>query len=286
MGGGLHGSMFEHMAGGGMAGGGMPGMRFSSMPPGAGGGGSPFAAFAGGMPGMNGSAGRTSRGGPSPAGPGAFPQQQQAVAKPPPIEVPLACTLEELFSGATKQRKLTRRVWNDASGSIQQVEEKLTIQIKAGWKAGTKVRFDDKGDVLSPGAPAADIVFVVSETPHATFQRKGNDLVTWVPVPLADALQPGGCTVAVPTIEGRTLRVHAAGAQLTGGASAAVVIPNEGMPITAKNAPHHGARGNLLVHVDVRLPVGGVSDSQRASFADSLRAANYDLSRKPPSDYA
>jgi DnaJ family protein B protein 4 len=257
--------------GGGM--GGMPGgMHFSSM----GGGGFP-GGFPGGMgmpPGMNG-AGRG--GAPSPGG---VPRQQAPAVKPPAIEVPLTCTLEELCTGATKQRKLTRRVWNEAAGGVQQREEVLSIDVKPGWKAGTKIRFEDKGDVLAPDAAAADLLFTVAEAPHPVFSRRGSDLVTHVPVTLAEALQPGGCTVAVPTIDGRTRRVHAVGQQLSGGAP--MVLPGEGMPVA--KAP--GTRGNLVVHLDVRLPTAGLSDAQRVAMAEALRGASYDTARRPPSEYS
>ena len=285
MGGGSHSQMFETMfaqqgggmqggmGGGGMGGmpGGMPGgMHFSSM-----GGGFPGGGMGGmGMPpGMNGA---SRRGAPSPGG---VSRQQAPAAKPPAIEVPLSCTLEELCTGATKQRKLTRRVWSEAAGGVQQREEVLSIDVKPGWKAGTKIRFEDKGDVLAPDAAAADLLFTVAEAPHAVFARKGNDLVTHVPVTLADALQPGGCTVAVPTIDGRTRRVHAVGQQLNGGAP--IVLPGEGMPI----AKTPGTRGNLVVHLDVRLPTAGLSDAQRAAMAEALRGVSFDTTRRPPSEY-
>ena len=285
MGGGSHGKMFETMFaqhGGGMPGGmgggmgGMPGgMHFSSM-----GGGFP-GAMPGGMPGgMPGMGNGRARGSPAPGG---MPGRQQAApaVKPPAIEVPLSCTLEELFKGTSKQRKVTRRVWSDAVGGATPQEEVVTIEVRPGWKAGTKIRFEDKGDVLTPDAAAADLLFTVVEAPHPVFARRGHDLVTWVPVTLADALQPGGCTVAVPTIDGRTRRVHAVGQQLAG---APMILPGEGMPI-AKNAPSPGARGDLVVHLDLRLPTAGLTDAQRAAMGEALRAASFDTARRPPSAY-
>jgi DnaJ-class molecular chaperone len=45
-----------------------------------------------------------------------------------------------------------------------------------------------KGD-QHPGQPAQDITFVLSEQPHASFRRKGNDLHTCALVPLGTALK-------------------------------------------------------------------------------------------------
>lgn len=55
-----------------------------------------------------------------------------------------------------------------------------------------------KGDV-DAGRPADDLVFVVSEKPHDTFTRKGNDLQTNVTIPLATALAGGTTQVGVAT---------------------------------------------------------------------------------------
>lgn len=81
---------------------------------------------AGGMPGgMNGRAG---------------PRQD------PPIEHQLPCTLEELYKGATKRMKISRSV-TDVSGRTERVTETLFIDIKPGWKRGTKVTFPKKGSL-------------------------------------------------------------------------------------------------------------------------------------------
>ncbi|CAN6345141.1 unnamed protein product [Urochloa humidicola] len=64
--------------------------------------------------------------------------------KAPPIERQLACSLEDLYKGATKKMKISRDVF-DAAGKPTNVEEILTIDIKPGWKKGTKITFPEKG---------------------------------------------------------------------------------------------------------------------------------------------
>ena len=56
------------------------------------------------------------------------------------------------------------------------VEEILTIDIKPGWKKGTKITFPEKGNE-QPNVIASDLVFVIDEKPHPVFTRDGNDLV-------------------------------------------------------------------------------------------------------------
>ena len=58
----------------------------------------------------------------------------------------------------------------------QQESEILEINIKPGWKRGTKITFPNKGDAHG-GVTPADIVFTVDEKPHPHFRRDGNDLI-------------------------------------------------------------------------------------------------------------
>jgi DnaJ-class molecular chaperone len=207
------------------------------------------------------------------------------------VELPLNCTLEELFTGATKTRKLTRRVRDPASGAVREISEMLTIKLKPGWKAGTRITFEAKGDDITPGQAPSDIIFTIAEKPHAAFRREGADLLTWLPVPLDAAFAAAGgaagrrLAMNVAGIDGRALRVEVPpttpappGLVSPAVAQGAVVrIPGEGMPIPKEP----GRRGDLLVYFDVRLPTA-VSEQQRAAVQDALRGASYDLTRRVP----
>ena len=46
--------------------------------------------------------------------------------------------------------KISRRVYNEATGGYRQDDKVLTINVKKGWKAGTKVTFAKEGDQV-PG---------------------------------------------------------------------------------------------------------------------------------------
>ena len=56
-------------------------------------------------------------------------------------QVPLVLTLEELYTGTTKRRRVTRNILDAASGKGMPVEETLEIPVKAGWKEGTRITF-------------------------------------------------------------------------------------------------------------------------------------------------
>lgn len=200
-------------------------------------------------------------GGGTPGGPfggmGGMPGGRRAPPAAQKVEVPLNLTLEELYNGTTKRRKVTRRIVDGASGRAMPVEETLEIPVKAGWKEGTRVTFEGKGDEV-PGRPAQDLVFVVHQVPHARFSREGNDLVTAVHLPLAKALT-AGTTVDVPTLDNRVLRVPLREVVTPGYVR---VVKNEGMPIS--KSP--GAKGDLKIKFVVDFPTTQLSGQEAANL--------------------
>nr|CAB3482807.1 unnamed protein product [Digitaria exilis] len=195
-------------------------------------------------------------------------------APPPPptaVETRLACTLEELYVGVTKKMRIGRNVM-DASGRMKTESEILSIEVKPGWKKGTKITFPGKGNQQWNQVPA-DLVFVVDEKPHPVYRRDGNDLVTDVRVTLAEAL--GGTVVVLAALDGRELAVDVGGG---GGEDVEdapvvcpgyeVVVPMEGMPI----ARERGRRGSLRIRFDVAFPER-LTRRQRAQIKRVLEGA-------------
>lgn len=90
------------------------------------------------------------------------------------------CTLEELYCGA-------RRVETHNGRSF-------TLDIQPGWKAGTKLTFEE-----------ARVVFEVAEAEHRRFTRRGNDLVT-VASPAVTTLFSGS-TQRLQGLNGREIAV-------------------------------------------------------------------------------
>ena len=170
-------------------------------------------------------------------------KRPRAARQDPPIEYPLGVTLEELFTGCTKKMKISRRVVNP-DGTTSPQTKVLTIDIKRGWKAGTKITYAKEGD-QSIGRTPADVVFVIQEKPHPLFSRSGNDLHYTANISLRDALCGG--KLEIPTIEGGT-----------------VLLPLNDIvnPETTKRIPGHGMplskqldqRGDLVVNFKINFP--------------------------------
>ncbi|KAK6932606.1 Chaperone DnaJ, C-terminal [Dillenia turbinata] len=166
-----------------------------------------------------------------------------APRKAPPIEKMLPCSLEELYKGTTKKMKISREI-ADASGKTLPVEEILTIEVKPGWKKGTKITFPEKGNE-QPNVIPADLVFIIDEKPHSTFTRDSNDLIVTQKISLAEALT--GCTVHITTLDGRNLNITINNVIHP---NYEEVAPREGMPMPKDPSK----KGNLRIKFNIKFP--------------------------------
>ncbi|KAL6559459.1 hypothetical protein OROGR_004576 [Orobanche gracilis] len=188
---------------------------------------------------MNGSGGREYKSGSG------------GLRKAPPVENVLMCSLEELYTGSTRKMKISRNIL-DSHGKLRVVEEILTIDIKPGWKKGTKITFPEKGNE-EPGVIPADLIFVLDEKPHPVYTRDGNDLLVKQEITLLDSLT--GKTLELTTLDGRNITVPLIEIIKPGHE---IVIPNEGMPVSKDPRK----KGTLTIHIDVRYPKR-LTDSQK-----------------------
>ncbi|XP_047157434.1 dnaJ homolog subfamily B member 13-like [Vigna umbellata] len=160
------------------------------------------------------------------------------------VERKLLCTLEELYKGCKKKLKISRTIHHEF-GKLKTVEEILKIDIKPGWKKGTKITFPGKGNQEAEASAADDLIFVVDEKPHALFKRDGNDLVVTQKILLVEALV--GKTFNLTTLDGRELTIQVTDVVKP---KFVLVVPNEGMPISKEL----GKKGNLRIKFDVMFP--------------------------------
>ncbi|XP_021747970.1 dnaJ homolog subfamily B member 1-like [Chenopodium quinoa] len=183
-----------------------------------------------------------------------YSRSATAAKKAEPVENKLVCSLEELYKGSKRKMKIARLV-PDSSGKATTVDEVLAIDIRPGWKKGTKITFPEKGN-QEPGLLAGDLIFVIDEKPHQTFKRDGNDLLVNLKVSLLEALT--GKTVTLTTLDGRNLEIEVSDIVKPGHE---VVITGEGMPISKEPKK----RGNLRIKFDVKFP-SRLSSDQKADL--------------------
>lgn len=135
-----------------------------------------------------------------------------------------------------------------ACGGKKVVKERkvLEVNITRGMKNGQKITFHGEADE-SPGVIPGDVVFVVQEKEHATFQRKGADLILEKKLTLTEALC--GFDFVITHMDGRHLRCVSRPGEVTRHDQLRM-IEGEGMP-------HHNnpfTKGRLFVVFKLVFP--------------------------------
>lgn len=125
----------------------------------------------------------------------------------------------------------------------------LEVNIEKGMKNGEKIKFHGESDE-SPGLIPGDLIFELVEKPHATWKRKGNNLIIDHKLTLVEALC--GFKFTITHLDGHVLLVQSTpGVVIRPGSIK--VIPNEGMPISG--SPFE--KGRIYVKFDVEFPDEG-----------------------------
>jgi len=122
--------------------------------------------------------------------------------------------------------------------------DKVSVKIPPGIESGKKLRMAGKGSPSPQGGPNGDLYLLISVLPDPVFSREGNDLLCDKGIPFSTATLGG--TIAVPTLEGKTLNVKVpAGTQ----PQAKLRLKGHGLP-----AGPLGPRGDLLVRFVTEIP--------------------------------
>lgn len=178
----------------------------------------------------------------------------------PPIEHDLYVSLEDVNTGCCKKMKISKMVVQP-DGSARKEEKILQINVKPGWKAGTKITFPKEGDQI-PGKVPADIVFRIADKPHPNFKREGSDIKYTAKITLKEALCATG-QLQVPTLTGEVIPIN---------------IQNEVIkPTTVKRLQGRGLpfpkeptrRGDLIINFEITFP-DNLSKNAREILMDVL----------------
>ncbi|ODV88000.1 hypothetical protein CANARDRAFT_55215 [[Candida] arabinofermentans NRRL YB-2248] len=178
-------------------------------------------------------------GGASHFGGGFGQQQQQSRREPTIVDLNLPVALEDLYTGATKKMKIKRK------GPQGQIDEAIIqIQLKKGWKAGTKLSYPNEGDYEN--GQRQTVRFTLVEKPHPVFKRDGNDLRVTVKLTFKESLL--GYKKEITTLDGRTIPLSKSTPTQP---NATNTYPGLGMPIS--KTP--GKFGDLTIDFKVDYPI-------------------------------
>ncbi|KAG0669244.1 Molecular chaperone (DnaJ super) [Maudiozyma exigua] len=250
-------NIFSQFFGGGAGGPDDGGFSFSSggMPGGMGGMPGGHRSQFGGMGGMPGGMGGM------PGGMGGMPGGFRSGSTSPHVspeetdQVNLPVSLEDLFEGKKKSFKIGRK---NANGSQEKTQ--IDIQLKPGWKAGTKITYKNQGDYNPQTGGRKTLQFVIQEKDNSLFKRDGDDLIYTVPLTFKESLL--GFQKMAQTIDGRSLPLNRSQPIQPSENS---VYPGQGMPI----AKQPGQRGDLIVKYKIDYPIS-LTDAQRNAIAQNF----------------
>jgi len=162
----------------------------------------------------------------------------------PAVEHDLYVSLDDINKGVTKRMKISRRVVA-GDGTAKKEEKVLTINVKPGWKSGTKITFQREGD-QAPNKIPADIVFIIRDKPHDQFKREGPDLKYSCKISLKEALC--GVLVDIPTLSGDKIPLNLATEVIR--PNTVKRIPGYGLPLSKEP----NKKGDILVTFDIQFP--------------------------------
>jgi curved DNA-binding protein len=160
--------------------------------------------------------------------------QPQPQRKNKSLNINLRLTLEEVYSGVTKELELTY-----PGNSTKTIK----LEIPKGVDNNVTIRYEGMGDRSNPNLPPGDLLVNINVAPHPIFAREGMNLLRDVVIDCFSAIT--GTTTSFSTLDNRQLQVNIpAGVQ----PGTTLGLKNEGI------RDSNGNVGKLYVRVNVQIP--------------------------------
>lgn len=173
-----------------------------------------------------------------------YEQDKVGDSQDKPLEFDIYVSLEDVMTGTTKKMKINRKVIQ-SDGSLRKEDKILTVEVKPGWKAGTKITFPKEGD-QGVGKIPADVIFIIRDKPHPIFKRDGSDIIYTAKISLKNALL--GTQLQIPTLSGERVSLNL---------SNEIVKPNTTKRLRGHGLPYPkepGKKGDIVVAFDIIFP--------------------------------
>ena len=122
-------------------------------------------------------------------------------------------------------------------------EETLNIDIPAGVQDGMQLSMSGKGNAGEQGGPAGDLIIAIEVEQHPELEIEGQNVIYTLNLNFADAAM--GCSVEVPTVDGKAKIKIAAGTQ-----------PGKILRLSGKGIPSVNSygKGDQLIIVNIYTP--------------------------------
>jgi molecular chaperone DnaJ len=151
-------------------------------------------------------------------------------------------------------------------------EHQIDVTVPAGVEDGTRIRYQEQGDVGPNGGPAGDLYVVLAVKPHPFFEREGRDLHCSIPISFSQAAM--GAEIVIPTLDGGEHKL-----KIQEGTQSGTTFRVRGKGVPALQS---SGKGDMFVKVRVETP-RKLTKRQRELMAELGETFNIDNKPEPRS---
>jgi molecular chaperone DnaJ len=169
------------------------------------------------------------------------------------------------------------RVISDPCGKCKgesrvMTEHLIDVSVPAGVEDGTRIRYQEQGDVGPNGGPPGDLYVVLEVKPHPFFEREGKDLHCSIPISFSQAAL--GAEIVIPTLDGGEHKL-----KIQEGTQSGTTFRVRGKGVPALQG---SGKGDMYVKVRVETP-RKLTKRQRELMAELGETFNIDNKPEPRS---
>ena len=155
----------------------------------------------------------------------------------------------------------TERCPTCAGAGEVRTKRRWSIAVKPGVDTGTKIRMKGQGAKGPKGGPPGDLLITFTVKPDRFYSREGLDLIAPVPINIIDASL--GKKINVKTLDGTKVSLKIPAGTQNG----------KRFRVRGQGIEKDGARGDLIVQVDVTVPERLTPEQEEAmrKLAETMR---------------
>ena len=137
--------------------------------------------------------------------------------------------------------------------------KKVLITVPPGTDNGSRIRLKGQGGRGERNGPSGDLLITFQVEPDHFFRREGLDVIAPVPINIAQATL--GSRISVRTLDGKRVAIRIPAGTSNG----------KRFRVRGQGIEKDGAKGDLIVQVDVQVPEKLTEDQERAmkEFAEA-----------------
>lgn len=146
----------------------------------------------------------------------------------------------------------------NGAGEVR-TRKKVLITVPPGTDDGSRIRLKGQGGRGERNGPAGDLLITFQVEADRFFRREGLDVIAPVPINIAQATL--GSRISVRTLDGKRVAIRIPAGTANG---KRFRVPGQGIE-------RDGAKGDLIVQIDVQVPEKLTEDQERAmkEFAEA-----------------